>query len=167
MAKELLQPVTPAIVQQVRTMIAGSQHAALAFLDPETGHPAISRVAMASLADGSPLLLTSRLAPHTSALCANPNCSLMIGEIGKGDPMAHPRIMAMCIGRRAPSEQREAFRRLFLAHHPKAMNYIDLPDFGFWKLDIVRISFVAGFGRACAISPRQLETATLSNHPDR
>ncbi len=157
MNKDLLQPVTSDVLKQVRQLLLKANHAALSFLDPATGHPAISRVAMASLPDATPLLLTSLLAPHTAALAADPRCALLIGTIGKGDPMAHPRIMVTCNARPAPAEQREALRRLFLAHHPKAGNYIDLPDFGFWLLNIAHVRYNAGFGRAHAISPEQLQ----------
>ena len=157
MNRDLLQPATPDILKQVRQLLLKANHAALSFKDPATGHPAISRVAMASLPDATPLLLTSLLAPHTAALAADPRCALLVGTIRKGDPMAHPRIMVTCTARTPASGQHEALRRLFLAHHPKAKNYIDLPDFGFWLLDIAHIRYNAGFGRAHAISPEQLQ----------
>ena len=39
-------------------------------------------------------------------------------------------------------------RATFLATHPKAKLYIDLPDFVFMKLRPETVSFIAGFGRA-------------------
>lgn len=137
-------------------MILTARHATLGVIEKDTGHPAVSRVAMAALEDGTPVLLTSALAAHTSALGADARCSLLIGEVGKGDPMAHARMSVFCHAQRMPQEERAAMRALFLAHHPKAINYIDLPDFGYWKLQVDRVSFNAGFGKAYAISGAEL-----------
>lgn len=152
MNKDLLQTTTPEIVQQVHDLLCAAQHAALAVSEVGTNHPAISRVAIATIADGTPILLTSVLAPHTAALHAEGRCSLLIGEVGKGDPMAHPRATLFCQAELAPRAHYDDLRTRFLSHHPKAKNYIDLPDFGFWQLQVFRISYNAGFGKAFAIS---------------
>ncbi len=69
-------------------------HAALAWTDPATGTPGISRIAFADDPELGPLTLISGLAPHFAALRANPDCALMLGEVGaKGDPLTHPRLM--------------------------------------------------------------------------
>ena len=158
LSMELLQPTTPQIVQQVISMITGARHAALGVIEETNGFPGVSRVAMAALADGTPILLTSALAPHTGALQADGRCSLLIGELGKGDPMAHPRLTLFCNAQRLSGDQTKNMRKRFLAHHPKSINYIDLPDFGFWKLSVVRISFNAGFGKAYKISGTELSS---------
>ncbi len=137
-------------------MISATRHATLGVIEKDTGHPAVSRVAMAALDDGTPVLLTSALAAHTAALGADARCSLLIGDVGKGDPMAHARMSLFCHADRVPQDQGTAMRALFLAHHPKAINYIDLPDFGYWKLQVDRVSFNAGFGKAYAISGNEL-----------
>ncbi len=156
MNKELLQTTTPETLQKVREMIAGARYATLATIEPGTGYPAISRVAMASLANATPLLLTSALATHTRALAADKRCSMLIGEVGKGDAMAHARISIFCHAAKVPQDEHASMRALFLAHHPKAINYIDLPDFGYWQLDVERISYNAGFGKAYALSGEEL-----------
>lgn len=156
MNKELLQTTTPETLQKVREMITVARYSTLATIEPGTGHPAISRVAMAALANATPLLLTSALATHTRALAADKRCSLLIGEVGKGDPMAHARISIFCHAAKVPEDERASLRALFLAHHPKAINYIDLPDFGYWQLLVDRVSFNAGFGKAYAISGDEL-----------
>ena len=148
MTDKLLQPLSDKVIKDVRSLIADARHAALAVLEQHSGHPAVSRTAIATLANGKPVLLTSALAPHTSALKADGRCSLLIGEIGKGDPMAHPRLTLFCMAAGVPHSAEEALRKRFLTHHPKAVNYIDLPDFGFWQLDILRVSYNAGFGKA-------------------
>ena len=156
MNKQLLQPVTEQVLAQLRELIGKARHASLAVCEQKSGHPAISRVALSTMADGTPILLTSALAPHTAALFADNRCSLLIGDVGKGDPMAHPRVTLFCHAEPVANSGREEMRKNFLAHHPKAINYIDLPDFGFWKLAVERASFNAGFGKAYAISGNEL-----------
>ncbi|MCF6302897.1 MAG: HugZ family protein [Devosiaceae bacterium] len=156
MNKQLLQPLTDQVLSELRTLIGAARHASLAVSEKGTGHPAISRVALSTKADGTPVLLTSALAPHTAALEAEGRCSLLIGDVGKGDPMAHPRVTLFCTALRVPDIERAAMREGFLSHHPKAINYIDLPDFGFWKLSVERASYNAGFGKAYSIKGAQL-----------
>ena len=69
-------------------------HAALAWTDPDTGTPGISRIAFARDPEAGLLTLVSGLAPHFRALRTHPDCALMLGEVGdKGDPLTHPRLM--------------------------------------------------------------------------
>jgi putative heme iron utilization protein len=111
-------------------------------------------VAVASLEGGRrPLLFVSALAAHTPQLRADPRCSLLVGDMGKGDPLANPRVTLQCRAReilRGGAEHR-ALREVWLAAHPKAKVYVDLADFVFMELDVAAVSFVGGFGRAYAI----------------
>ncbi len=58
----------------------------------EGGAPFASLVTVATDVDGTPLLLLSRLSAHTLNLEADPRCSLLLSQGGKGDPLAHPRL---------------------------------------------------------------------------
>ncbi|MBL1434616.1 MAG: pyridoxamine 5'-phosphate oxidase family protein [Rhodobacteraceae bacterium] len=113
------------------------------------GAPFVTRIALS--ADAEIISLVSTLAQHTSALKANPRCSLLIGEPGaKGDPLTHPRLTlqadAQIIGRD------ENLRDSWLKTHPKAKLYIDFGDFGFVRFQ-VRAGFLnGGFGYACQLS---------------
>lgn len=150
--RNVLRPTTPEIVAEVRALIASARSGALATIAPEDGWPVATRVGLATL-DGVPLILVSALAAHTGALRADPRCSLLIGEAGKGDPLAHPRVTLKCrareIGREGPDAGRA--RAAYLAAQPKAQLYADLPDFTFMALDVLSGSYNAGFGRAYAI----------------
>ena len=77
-----------------RSLLTGTDHAALAVTDPEDGLPGISRIAFGLGPDGLPMTLISSLSAHHGALRANPACALLVGEPGpKGDPLTHPRLM--------------------------------------------------------------------------
>ncbi|HTJ58571.1 MAG TPA: hypothetical protein VL418_13505 [Devosiaceae bacterium] len=149
--KSVLRELTPEAIAEAKGLVREADHAALAVLDPGTGHPLVSRVGLATLEDGAPLIVVSHLAAHSAALDADPRCSLLVGSIGKGDPLAHPRITLICRAALLEPERRAEARERYLAIHPKAAIYIDLPDFRFFRLDIERASFNGGFGRAYAI----------------
>lgn len=134
-------------------------HAALAWSDPDTGTPGISRIAFARDPEVGLLTLISGLAPHFRALQANPACALMLGEVGeKGDPLTHPRLMIQARAAFvAPDDPaRPEMRARWLARAPKATVYIDLPDFAFVRLTPVSALLNGGFGRAHRIDPADL-----------
>ena len=89
-------PVQPADedARNLARQLLSLGHAALAWEDPDTGTPGISRIAFARDPEAGLLTLVSGLAPHFRALRDKPDCALMLGEVGeKGDPMTHPRLM--------------------------------------------------------------------------
>lgn len=155
--KSVFQEVDAKAVSDARLILAQADHAAIATLHPDTGAPQCTRVGLAIDASGTPLIFVSALAAHTPALEKDPRCSLLVGDVGKGDPLAHPRLT---IAARAEKIGREDERfadclAAYLARHPKAKLYADLPDFRFYRLKIEEVSFNAGFGRAFRISRAQ------------
>jgi heme iron utilization protein len=108
-------------------------------------------------ADGTPLILISRLSAHYGALESDARCSLLLGEAGDGDPLRHPRITVVCLGSKVPPEQRAAAKAQFLKRHPGAEMYADFADFDFWRLMPQRASLNAGFGKAYALTAQDLQ----------
>ena len=90
--KDVLQPVDDSARRLSKTLIRTARQAALGTIDPTDGSPFVSRVSLATAMDGSPVFLISRLSGHFANLESDPRCSLLVGEPGKGDPLAHPRI---------------------------------------------------------------------------
>lgn len=136
-----------------KTLIREARFGALACLEPETGFPLASRVALAADIAGAPLFLISQLSPHFGALEADARASILIGEPGKGDPLAHPRLTAIGRAERIErGEARDQLRARYLGRHPKAALYVDFGDFAFWRLKIERVSLNGGFGKAFALS---------------
>ena len=151
---EVYREVTPEALTEARGIVSLARHGALAAVGT-SGHPVASRVAVASLEGGRvPLLFVSGLAAHTPQLRADPRCSLLVGELGKGDPMANPRVTLVCRAREILRDgaEHEELRAVWLAAHPKAKVYVDLADFVFMRLGVEAVSFVGGFGRAYTIS---------------
>lgn len=151
--KDPLLPVDDGARRLARGLLRTARHGALATLDPADGAPLATRTALATDMDGTPVLLTSTLSAHTQALLADARCSLLVGEPGKGDPLAHPRLTVTGRAERVTEEDlRARLRRRYLARHPKAELYVDFPDFGFWRLRVARASLNGGFGRAYAMT---------------
>lgn len=139
-------------------LVAQARFAALAVLEPESGYPLVSRVAVGLDPEGELISLASELSFHSKALESDTRISLLLGEPGKGDPLAHPRITM--IGRfdkidRA-SEERNRLREPWLVQHPKSALYIDFGDFHFFRLALERAHLNGGFGKAFVLTPQDL-----------
>lgn len=158
--KETIRETDAAAIRLARTLTRLARHGALAVVEPGSGAPLASRVAVATDHDGAPLILVSTLAAHTGALLADPRCSLLLGEPGKGDPLAHPRIAIACQAQRVERDdpRRERIARRFLARNPKARLYADFPDFAYFRLEPDGASLNGGFARAYVLTRGQLLT---------
>ena len=142
-----------------QAMLAAARHAALAWTDPETGTPGISRIGFGRTPEGWPVTLISDLAPHTTALRAHPVAAVMLGEPGdRGDPLTHPRLMLRVTAVFADrgSADHSALRARWLADHPKSALYIDFTDFTLVRLMPVAALLNAGFARAFRLTPEDL-----------
>jgi putative heme iron utilization protein len=125
---------------------------ALATLLPD-GSPNASLVNVATLPDGAPVLLLSRLARHTSNILNDPRVSLLIADRRAGDPLEGARISLT--GTIAAIDD-PAARRRFVARHPSAAAYADFKDFSFWRIELSAGHLVAGFGRIADVKARDL-----------
>lgn len=149
-AKDVIRPTDDEARRLAKTLLRSARFGALATLEPETGWPFVTRAGVATDLDGTPILLISGLAAHTRALKADTRCSLLVGKLGRGDPLAHPRLTLCGRARRLEAdspEHRQALRR-YLAKNPKGRLYSGLPDFAPYRIEIERASLNGGFGRA-------------------
>src|SRR5205085_6538533 len=100
-----------------KKLLREGRSGALATLMPGSGDPYCSLVNVATAADGSPLLLISRLAVHTKNVLTDPRVSLMIDERKAGDPLQGARIMLT--GTVAATDDKD-IRRRYLERQPEA-----------------------------------------------
>jgi hypothetical protein len=138
-----------------RTLLREARSGALATLMAGSGDPYCSLVNVATAADGSPLLLISRLAVHTRNILADPRVSLMLDERRAGDPLEGARVMLM--GRVAATDDPQA-RRRYLDRQPEARMFADFGDFGFYRIALDSAHLVAGFGRIVDLASADLLT---------
>src|SRR5713101_3855133 len=103
-----------------RSLLRRSRQGALATLMSDSGDPYCSLVNVASHADGSPILLISRLALHTGNILADSRASLMLDERAEGDPLEGSRIMLAGRAEEASANDLPIMRRRYLKAHPSA-----------------------------------------------
>ncbi len=156
-----INPIRTTTLESIRlskTLIRHARFGALAFIDPQTGGPGVSRVAVAPDITGMPVVLISHLSAHTKALLKNPDCSILLGEPGKGDPLAHPRISLSCraefLDRETPENQSLAAR--YLRRNPKAALYASFADFTYVRLNPLFANLNGGFGQAYRLANLEL-----------
>jgi putative heme iron utilization protein len=128
---------------------------ALASLMPGTGDPYCSLVNVATAADGTPLLLISRLAIHTKNILVDPRVSLMIDERKEGDPLQGARVMLM--GAAAVTDDPQV-RTRYLTRQPEAEMFAGFADFSFYRINLKGAHLVAGFGRIVDLKPQDVLT---------
>lgn len=154
-----IRPTDDDARQMARGLLDQATFAALGVIDPDTGAPMVTRIALACAADGAPVSLISSLSAHARALAADAACSLLVGEPeDRGDPLTHPRLTvqarAITIGREDPAFS--ALRDHYLDQRPKSKLYIDFGDFYFIRFEPLRAFLNGGFGKAFHLTPADL-----------
>jgi len=141
-----------------RWLLRRSRQGALATLMASSGDPYCSLVNVASYADGSPILLISRLAVHTRNILADSRVSLMLDERAEGDPLEGSRIMLAGRAEQAGTDDLPVLRRRYLNAHPSAETFVNFNDFSFFRIRPSGAHLVAGFGRIVDLKPEQFLT---------
>ena len=137
-----------------RNLLAHGGSAALATLTHDGG-PFASYVMTAPAADGSPLMLLSRLAEHTKNLDRDPRASLLFVREPPAGEETMTALRLSLTGRCARDADPKS-KRLFLERHPDAARYAGFADFSLFRFDIAAGHMVAGFGRIVALTPEEL-----------
>jgi len=154
-----MQPTTDFDAAKLaRTLLRRSRQGALATLMAGSGDPYCSLVNVASHADGSPILLISRLALHTRNILGDPRVSLMLDERAEGDPLEGSRIMLAGRTEEASGDEMAILRRRYLNAHPSAETFVNFKDFSFFRIRPAGAHLVAGFGRIVDLKPEQFLT---------
>ena len=112
---------------------------------------------------GRPIFLISTMAMHTHNLQADPRASLLvIQEDSGGDVLGAARVTL--IGNVLPPPELEVAeaRQLYLARHANSKYWVDFDDFSFYRMDVVDVYYVGGFGVMGWISASEY----ASNQPD-
>ena len=141
-----------AIVWQARTLLRGARSATLA--TTEDGQPYAALVTPAPAPDLSLLLLLSGLSAHTRQLRENGRCALMVmGEPTGPNPQTAPRLTVTGI---AEPEPDPALKARWVARHPYAAFYAELPDFRLIRIRPTSGHFIGGFASAHRLTAADL-----------
>lgn len=96
---------------------------------------------------GRPIFLISTMAMHTQNLVGDPRASLLVAQpAAEGDVLGASR--ATLLGATTPVAEPEQaqVRELYLARYENARYWVDFDDFAFYRMEIVDVYFVGGFG---------------------
>jgi heme iron utilization protein len=144
------QPVVPepSFAERVRTLVYLGRLGSLSTLSrKQPGFPFGSVMPYGLDGQGRPLFLISTMAMHTQNLKADPRASLLVTqESGDGDPLGASRVTL--VGNVLPVAEADvaAARAAYLARHANSKYWVDFEDFSFYRLEVVDIYFVGGFG---------------------
>ena len=149
--KQIIRETDAEAIRLAKTLLRTARYGALAVLDPKSGAPLASRVAVATDLDGTPLILVSSLSEHTGGLARRPALLAAARRTRQGRSAGASAHQPALPGRAAASaarRRRSRAERRYLNRHPKAKLYAGFGDFAFFRLEVERASLNGGFGKA-------------------
>ncbi len=138
----------PSFAERTRTLLHRQRVGYLStWSRRQEGFPFGSIMPYALDALGRPVFLISKMAPHTQNLDQEPKCGLLIPEEdAAGNPLGAARATLLGHAEPVPEEDLASCRELYLERHSNATYWVDYADFGFYRLEVVEVYFVGGFG---------------------
>jgi putative heme iron utilization protein len=138
----------PSFAERARTLVYLTRIGSLSTLSrKQQGFPFGSVMPYGLDEQGRPIFLISTMAMHTQNLQADPRASLLVTQDDAGgDPLGASR--ATLVGNVLPIPQSEVTeaRKLYLARYANSKYWVDFEDFSFYRMDVVDIYYVGGFG---------------------
>jgi hypothetical protein len=117
------------------------------FSRKQPGFPFGSVMPYASDERGRPTFLISTMAMHTHNLLADPRASLLVTQPdASGDPLGASRVTLLGHVLPTPKQEIAEARKLYLARYENSKHWVDYEDFSFYRMDVVDVYFVGGFG---------------------
>jgi heme iron utilization protein len=109
---------------------------------------------------GRPIFLISTLAMHTQNLQADPRASLFVAQPDvSGDPLAASRVTLIGNVHQIPDPQVAEARKLYLARFANSQHWVDFEDFSFYRMDVVDVYYIGGFGMMGWVSAPEYDRA--------
>ena len=138
----------PTFAERARTLVYLGRIGSLSTLSRrQPGFPFGSVMPYGLDNHGRPIFLISAMAMHTQNLLADPRASLLVsqGDAG-GEPLGASRITL--VGNVLPVSDPELAeaREIYLARHANSKYWVDFEDFSFYRMNVVDIYYVGGFG---------------------
>jgi heme oxygenase (biliverdin-IX-beta and delta-forming) len=96
---------------------------------------------------GRPVFLISTMAMHTQNLKADARASLLVTQDNaERDPLGSSRVTLVGNVLLVPEADVAAARNLYLTRHANSRYWVDFEDFSFYRLEVVDVYYVGGFG---------------------
>src|ERR1017187_7086341 len=138
----------PSFAERARTLVCISRIGSLSTLSrKQPGFPFGSVMPYGLDEHGRPIFLISTMAMHTQNLQADPRASLLITQADAGtDPLGASRVTLVGNVLPIPEAEVAEARQLYLARYTSSKYWVDFEDFSFYRMDVVDIYYVGGFG---------------------
>ncbi len=138
----------PSFAERARTLVYVGRIGSLSTVSrKQPGFPFGSVMPYGLDEKGRPIFLISTMAMHTQNLQNDPRASLLVTQAdGDGDPLGASRVTL--IGNVSPTPQPEIAdaRKLYLKRYSNSKYWVDFDDFSFYRMQVVDIYYVGGFG---------------------
>ena len=138
----------PSFAERARTLMHSGRIGSLSTLSrKQSGFPFGSLMPYALDGRGRPIFLISTMAMHTQNLLADPRASLFVTQPdAAGDPLGSSRVTLVGTVSRIPDPELADVRTVYLAGYPDSKYWVDFDDFFFYRMDVLDLYYVGGFG---------------------
>jgi len=162
-------PAEPSYAERARTLMHLARIGSLSSLSrKQPGFPFGSVMPYGLDNAGRPIFLISTMAMHTQNLQADSRASLFVTEAdASGDPLGSSRVTLIGTVSRIPEEERAAARTVYLMRYPDSKYWVDFDDFFFYRMKVLDVYYVGGFGVMgwiTAAEYSQAESDPLAEH---
>jgi putative heme iron utilization protein len=151
----------PSFAERARTLLYLTRIGSLSTLSrKQAGFPFGSVMPYGLDNRGRPVFLISTMAMHTQNLQVDPRASLLVTKDDAGDdPLGAAR--ATMVGNVLPIPQPELIdaRKLYLARYANSRYWVDFEDFSFYRMEVVDVYYVGGFGVMGWVSASEYDRA--------
>ena len=138
----------PSFAERARTLVYLTRVGSLSTLSrKQPGFPFGSVMPYGLDEQARPIFLISTMAMHTQNLKADPHASLLVTQKdADSDPLGSSRVTLVGSALPVPESEVAEARTLYLTTHPNSKHWVDFEDFSFYRLDVVDVYYVGGFG---------------------
>jgi putative heme iron utilization protein len=145
---EMPQLPEPSHAERVRTLVSQATIATLSTCSRKhMGFPFGSLMPYALGTEGRPIFLISNMAMHTQNLKADPRASLFVAQtVVDGDALGAARATLIGQVKEVPENEAASAREIYVAKHENSRYWVDFADFSFFRLELVDVYYVGGFG---------------------
>jgi putative heme iron utilization protein len=160
-SEDASQVPEPTFAERARTLLHLGRVGTLATLSrKQQGFPFASVMPYGLDESGRPTFLISTMAMHTQNLQADPRASLLVAQPeASGDPLGASRITLIGNVERIPEDDMAEARTLYLARHQNSKYWVDFDDFSFYRMAVIDLYYVGGFGVMGWVEAAQYEHA--------
>jgi len=151
----------PSFAERARTLVHVGRIGSLSTLSlKQPGFPFGSVMPYGLDDRGRPIFLVSTMAMHTQNLKADPRASLLVTQPdASGDPLGASRVTLLGGVLPVPTDEAPEARALYLARYANSKYWVDFEDFSFYRMGVVDIYYVGGFGVMGWVSASEYDLA--------